>query len=80
MTQAAQHTKKVFNKSRSTDTLDLTSKLYDTQTWISESMYIRKTENNSLPDSFFLNVLKMKYVVTRIPQFVDKAKTIKVFE
>jgi len=43
-------------------------------------MYIRKTENNSLPDSFFLNVLKMKYVVTRIPQFVDKAKTIKVFE
>jgi hypothetical protein len=46
MTQAAQHTKYVDDESRSKNTLNLSSKLHDTQTWINEAIYIQKINQN----------------------------------
>jgi hypothetical protein len=44
MTQAAQHTKYVDDESRSKNMLNLSSKIYDTQTWINEAINIQNRQ------------------------------------
>jgi len=80
MTLAAHAKKNMNNTSRPKNTLDLSSRHYDTQTWINHAVCVHKIKKKSTPDSFFSNVLDLKYVVCSIPDFASKKNTIKAFQ
>jgi hypothetical protein len=56
-------------------TVYLSQRLYDTQTWIKESISVRKIVNDEVLESFLSNVVNNKYAVKCIPPFVQKKNT-----